>query len=381
MSPILLLTLAIATVGANSLALSPLASEVGASFGLPAEDVLRAAALYGAGTALSALVLAPRADRIGLRRALVVALVAVTLGLIASTLAPGLAVLSLGQGLAGLGAGVALPVTYALAAELAPQGRESETLGKVLTGWTLSLVAGVSLAAVFADLVHWRGVFAVMAALTGGLAWAIWPTARGTPRNGRSSSPFTALRVPGIAPALFTAACYMAAFYGLYAYLGPHLTDVLGRSTTLAGVAALAYGIGFGVVAPLDRLIDRYGMLAMGPLVFGALCATYVTLALVAASVWVLLGVCVLWGAVNHLGLNLIVGRLTALDPGQRGAILGLYSATTYVAMFAGITAFKPLYVGFGFAPAAFMAALFILPALVISLAARLKARAAVPRA
>lgn len=374
MSPLLLLTLAIAAVGANSLVLSPLAAEVAADFGVAPEQILTAAALYGAGTALSALTLAPRAERIGLRRALLYALIAITLGLITSLMAQGLAMLSFGQALAGLGAGVALPVTYALAAELAPEGRESETLGKVLTGWTLSLVAGVTLAALLADVVHWRLVFAVLAALTALLSAMLAPSVQGTPRSQTHASPFTALRVPGIGPALLTTALYVSAFYGLHGYLGTHMTERLGTTTTVAGLAALAYGIGFGAIAPLDRLIDRHGPVRAGPIVFALLVCVYALLAVVSGTTTLLLAVCVLWGAANHLGLNLIVGRLTALDPAQRGAILGLYSATTYIAMFGGISAFRPLFVGQGFAATALLSALCILPAVGMAILRRRRA-------
>jgi len=81
--------------------------------------------------------------------------------------------LCIAQAAAGLCAGVALPAIYGLAADVGPNGRESETLGKVLTGWTLSLVAGVSLSAVVSDLVGWRAVYAVLAIGAAALALAI----------------------------------------------------------------------------------------------------------------------------------------------------------------------------------------------------------------
>ncbi len=51
---------------------------------------------------------------------------------------------------------VALPATYALATAVAPRGRGAETLGRVLTGWSLSLVAGVPLSAYVASALSWR---------------------------------------------------------------------------------------------------------------------------------------------------------------------------------------------------------------------------------
>mgnify|MGYP000046336388 CR=1 FL=1 len=66
-----LLTLAVAIVGANSLILSPLSGAIAQDFaGISAARVMLAAAAYGLGTAASALLIAPQADRIGTARAL-----------------------------------------------------------------------------------------------------------------------------------------------------------------------------------------------------------------------------------------------------------------------------------------------------------------------
>lgn len=357
---------AIGVIGSNSLVLSPIAGDVAASFPLrTAPDVMAASAVYGAGTAVSAVLLAPLADRIGLQRALRRALSILAVAIAMSAVAPVLWVLVLAQALAGLAAGVALPAIYALAAELAPPGRESETLGKVLTGWTLSLVAGVSLSAFLADVLHWRVIFVLLACSGAWLATRLPDRGKVHRAADRvAGSPLSALRCAGLTSMLFAVASYMGAFYGLYAYLGAHLTTVLGLSTTLAGLAALSYGIGFGAVAPLDRLIDRYGRAASAPLVFAALVAVYLALAMFAASGTAILITCLLWGAMNHLGLNILVGQLTALSPHQRATILGLYSAVTYAAMFAATAAFKPVFERSGFAAAAALSACCIAPAL-----------------
>ncbi len=364
---IVLLLSAIGVVGANSLVLSPIAGDVAVSFaGATAADVMLAAAAYGAGTAISALFLAPRADQIGLGRALLGALVILAIALCLSSAAPWVWTLIFAQGLAGLAAGVALPAIYGLSAEVAEKGKESETLGKVLTGWTLSLVLGVTFSSVLSDLIHWRAVFAILAAVAISLAGLLARSGRAAPASGGTEgarSPLKALALPGLPPRLLTVAAYMVAFYGAYAFLGPHLTQGLGVSTTFAGLSALFYGIGFGAVAPLDRLIDRHGEVKSAPFIFAVLTLAYVGLAAVAENAIGLIVVCTVWGAANHLGLNLLVGSLTALRPGQRGAILGLYSAVTYAAMFVGTTLYKPLFELQGFTWCAVVSAICILPA------------------
>ena len=372
-SPLLLLTASVALVGSNSLALSPIAIEVGLGFGgRSAQDVLMAASLFGAGTAGAALLLAPYADRIGLARALQLALAVLTVAMTATALAPTLWLLWGAQALAGIGSGVALPATYGLAAEIAPKGRESTFLGRVLMGWTLSLVFGASAAALIAEVAGWRAVYAALALLGGLVLLALLVSPRlGERRVAQSASPLTALAVPGIGPALMVCGGYMATFYGLYAFLGTHLQADLGLEVWMAGAAPLIYGIGFGAAAVADPLIDRMGARAIAPFVYGALILLYLGVALVSDSALWLLAACLPWGMINHLGLNLIVGRLAALNPAQRGAILGLNSGVTYLAMFLGTPLYGVVQAGWGFAACALLSAAFVLPAVIDGLIRR----------
>ncbi len=371
--PILLLTLSVAIVGANSLVLSPIAGSVANSFAeTEASGVMIASAAYGICTAISALMLAPLADRVGGKKVLLMAMILLALSLGLSALAPTLLILCGSQGLAGVAAGVALPAAYGLSAQLAPKGRESETLGIVLTGWTLSLVVGVSISALIADFIHWRGVYLFMAVLAACVTLSIFiPSVRGgaswgvTTVKGRPTSPLTALRVPGIGRGLIVCASYMIAFYGLYTYLGGHLQLVLGQSTASSGLTTLAYGIGFGGAVMLDKFIDRHGARKIALYVFIGLGLTYLGLSLVSVSFVGLVGFCLVWGMVNHLGLNLVVGRLVSLDETQRGAILGINSSVTYFCVFIGAVAFKPIFDSVGFAVCAVISAICILPAII----------------
>ncbi|PAU75544.1 MFS transporter [Halomonas salipaludis] len=364
---LVLLTAAIAVIGANSLALSPIAAAVAASFpGRSAADVMTAAAVYGLATAGSALLLAALADRIGAERALVRALLVLCVALGLGALSPALWTLIAAQGLAGLAAGVALPSIYTLTAQVAAQGRESQTLSFVLTGWTLSLVVGVGLAALLADLLHWRAVFTVLALVAVVLALGIsrchhWGTRAGG--ETRSSS-LQALRIPGIRSVLLNVAAYMTAFYGLYTYLGPHLGEVLQLPASFAGLAIAVYGLGFGAAAPLGRLVDRHGASAAACVSFAGLMLVYLGLMAAVQLPLALLALCLAWGVGNHLGLNLLMRQLAELDPVKRGAVMGLYSAITYLCVFAGALLYRPIFTHYGFAACAWASAMLVLPAL-----------------
>lgn len=353
-----LLTGCIAVIGSNSLVLGPIAPAVAASFGTGVPAVMTAAAAFGLGTSASALFLARYIDRIGARRMLQGALLLLAVALIASALAPAVTALVAAQLVAGVAAGIAMPAIYASSAAIAPPGRESGTIGVVLTGWTLSMVAGVSLSAVLADLIHWRAVFLVVAVLAGvataGLAASALPDAR---KNGPAPSPLGALAVPGILSLLIACGAFMTAFYGVYGYLGDHLHHGLGEPVSANGLAALAYGLGFGGAALLDGVIDRLGARRVMPFAYLLVAAVYVAIAYAAGSFGLLVAMVAAWGLANHFGLNVLVTRLTALDPSRRGTIMGLNSAVTYLAVTVGTAGFGPLYTSLGFANCALIAA------------------------
>ena len=186
-NPVLLLTCAIGVIGANSLLLSPIAPAVAEGFaGASPASVLIGVSAYGIGTAASALMLAPLADRFGADRVVAAALMLLTLGLGLTAAAPALFVLWVAQAVAGIAAGAALPSIYTLAASVSPPGKEVQTMGRVLTGWTLSLVAGVSLSAILTDVLGWRVVFALLAAIAQVLTLSAARTDFGTVSRGRA---------------------------------------------------------------------------------------------------------------------------------------------------------------------------------------------------
>jgi predicted MFS family arabinose efflux permease len=343
------LTACIGVIGSNSLALGPIAPAVAGSLETDVPAVMTASAAFGLGTAASAIFLGRLIDRYGARRMLLGALLIFAIGLGASAAAPALSLLVGAQFVVGIAAGLALPAIYTLAAVVAPPGRESQTIGVVLTGWTLSMVAGVPLSAAIADFAGWRTVYEIVA-VTGFFAFvATLSTAVREEKNGNSASPLAALGVRGVIPLLASCAAFMASFYGVYAYIGDHLHAALRLPVSANGLVAASYGLGFGSAAFLDRLIDRFGAGRLLPLIFLIVAGVYVAIAAGCGAYISMLAVVFFWGLANHFGLNVLIMRLTALDPGRRGAIMGLNSGVTYLALFAGTVSFGQAYSWAGF--------------------------------
>jgi predicted MFS family arabinose efflux permease len=377
-----ILTVGIAVVGSNSLVLSPILGDVATAMAATPVAVSRAIAAYGGATALSAFLLAPQIDRIGPRRALFAGMA----GLIAATLLSALAnhwlMLTAAQALAGLGAGVILPSIYTLATTIAPPGRESRVLGRVLTGWSVSMVAGVPAAAFIAETLGWRAVFLLLAGLT---ALALPGIARLPARSGRAAArPGPAalvapLAYPGVPALLLICLGFMASFYGVYAFIGDHVRSQLGLSAGQAGLIVLTYGLGFGAASFGDGLIDRLGPRRLFPAILVAVAAIYALMLPAAHSFTAISALTGLWGFANHFGLNILVLQLSQAKPDARGAVLGLNSAVTYLGVLVGTGLAGIGYAGTGLRPVALGAAAACLAAALIAATALRSRRSADP--
>jgi predicted MFS family arabinose efflux permease len=364
---ILVLTLGIAVTGSNSLALSPILADVAQGLAATPVAVSRALAAYGAATALSAFLLAPRIDRVGPRRALSAGMAAMTLAMVLSAAAGHWLVLVAAQALAGLGAGVVLPSIYALATGIAPKGNESAVLGRVLTGWSLSLVLGVPAAALITDLAGWRASFMVLALLAGTSLLGTIRLPPGRTTGAAPIRPLAALAYPGVAPLLLVCLAFMAAFYGTYAFVGDAVRQATGVSAGIVVLIVLSYGIGFGAASLADGLVDRIGPERVLPRALLAVAGIYLALVPATTALWSAAAVTLAWGFANHLCLNTLILLLSRAKPERRGAVLGLNSAVTYLGALVGTGGAGILYPGPGFGAVSMAAAILVGTAAVVA--------------
>ena len=362
---LLSLTLAIATVGLQSLMVAPLLTDMARDLAVGPAAIGRAVGLYGAGVALAALVAAPRLDGWPRRHVLALALAALGLALAGCALAPDAVVLAIAMAACGLAAGVVLPATYALAGDLAPQELRSRAVGRVIVGWSLAMVLGVPAAALLAEQFGWRGAFGTVAGVSvlATLAVLTLPPAP-RPAGARLVPYRVALAQPGVLRLLLMTLAYMAAFYGCYTFLTDHLRATSDLGPSLGGWISLSYGLGFGVAVLGDALIDRLGPWRVAAPTFLLLAGLMLLLAVAAdLSPWAVVALALPWGVVNHFGLNVLVSLLSSGEPAVRGAVLGLYSAVTYVAHFLAGAGLGLVYAGAGFAAVAVVAAVGLVAA------------------
>jgi predicted MFS family arabinose efflux permease len=369
-----LLMIGVVLVGANAFVLSPILPEVAASLHTTPAHVTRATASFGAATALSALILAAQIDRQGVRRSLAVSAAVLALAQVFSLLAQSWLGLAMAQALAGAAVGVMLPAIYAATTATAPPGQETARLGRVLTGWALSLVLAVPVSAWMTEHMGWRPVYGILAMISGLVSIGMWHSLpKGMAKALlRRSGPLHALRLPGVPFILGLSLMYMTAFYGTYAYFGEGIRGALNLSASGAGFYVLIYGLGFGVAGLCaGRLPIPNGRGYMVAL-FSLIALTYLAWRYSIGHAGLAMLNIALWGFFNQFALNAMILALNKRAQDARGAVMGLNSAVTYSAVFAGPLLMGLIYPGFGFRGVATLAAACVaLAALALALRPR----------
>jgi predicted MFS family arabinose efflux permease len=353
---------AVLLVGANAFILSPILTNVAQNLNTDPARIAWAISAFGAATVISALTLASLIDRLPAGRVLGGAALVLAVAQVLSGMSEGWLWLCLSQSLAGTATGVLLPGTYAITAATAPEGRAAARLGIILTGWALSLVLAVPLAAFVADRFGWRAVYWLLSGLSVVTAAGLMEALRGV--HGGTAvrvSLWCALRLRGVAPILAVMFAYMTAFYGSFAFYGEGLRQAFNVSAQGAGLFVLAYGLGFGMAGVglgiFSPRISRGYIL----LVLAAIATSYACWGLALTASTVAFGAAVIWGGLNQLGLNALVVSLNQRAQEARGAVMGLNSAVTYSAVFAGPLLMGPINASLGFPNATAMAAIFVL--------------------
>ncbi|MGE0242080.1 MAG: MFS transporter [Parvibaculaceae bacterium] len=346
---LLLLMAGIAAVGIQALMLSPLMPDIAQALRAGPVEVGIASGAYGVGVALSALLAAPRLGQWPKRRAIQIAFAVMAAGLAVCAAAFDWRLLVAGQFVTGIAAGVIIPGTYALTADLTPDHMRSRAMGRVITGWSIAMVAGIPFAALVADLASWRGTFVIVAGLAAVMIFGIGllPRAQASPAS-RPVPYARALAVTGIPLALFATFVNMIAFYQVYTFIGDHVRHLHGAGAWLGGLLACSYGVGFGLAVVLDRWIDRVGPARLMAASLFALGINYILLPLATLNIATAIAYPVVWGLIQHVGMNTLVSYIGAAPQAERSTAMGLFSFITYVAVGLGGAVYGSVYAAHG---------------------------------
>ncbi len=341
------LMLGVAAVGATIFAISPLLPDIAAAFGV---TVARAGVLpgaFGISLALVAPIVGLTAQ--GLPRAMVIVagLTVFAIAWLAALFVREFWSLILLAVLAGGATGAVLPATYAYAADLSSYEERARLMGRIVSGWSIAILAVVPVMALAAQAWSWRWAFGALAgfalAIALLLAFSPQPTARPVrePLN-RALIVASLGRVLAHRPTRLVLAANlldMGAFYAVYSFAGTELRRLNDWGASPAGLVVAAYGVGLAIVTFNGRLIDRWGKRRSA---IGALLALGVVLSVLPWLAPVPLAMAagiVVWGLAQGTFFTAITTLATEQIPELRGVVVALLSGATYL----GVTLYTPL--------------------------------------
>ena len=341
------LTAAVATVGATIFAISPLLSDIAASFGIAPAQAGRLIGVYGLAMAIVAPTVGLLARRLPRARVIVAGLLLFALVWLAASWTSRFDVLLALTLLAGAATGAVIPATYAYAGDLSSFAHRGQVMGRIVSGWSIAILLVVPLMAIASQAIGWQLAFAGLAgaALVSALLLAL------APRPPPTAAIEEAARIP-VGPSLRRVFSHrptlvvllvncidMGAFYAVYAFLGSELRRVNDWGAAPAGFAIAAYGVGLLVVTLNGRLIDRVGKTRSATAALAALGVVLCGLPwLVGTPILLVVGV-IVWGCVQGVFFTAITSLATEQIPELRGVVTAMLSGSTYL----GVTVFSPL--------------------------------------
>lgn len=329
--------LSMASMRACDVLLPALSTEFGVSIGEAGWSISTFVLAYG----LLQLVYGPLGDRFGVQRVIAVALAASAMANILAAVAPTMGALVLARGLSGAAAAGIVPLCMANIGDTVPIGRRQQALARLALATISGLALGQWMSGCVAQVLHWRVVFAVLAAGFGGVAVRIGTTpfelAQDVPLRRAGGTVPEVLRQPWARCVLLVTALEglftLSGFALVPTYLHARFGLTLGAAATVMAMYALGGLAYVSVSGVLARRLARADLAGLGGVVLGA------GFALVAGGPcweWSVLG-CFLGGLGFYTLHNTLQTEATQMVPQARGTAVGLFAAMLFLGQAIGL--------------------------------------------
>ncbi len=283
--PLLALALGGFVVGSSEFIIMGLLPELAADLHVSLADAGLLVSAYALGVVVGAPLLGPTLDRVPRRQAVILLMLAYSLGNLACALAPDYHWL--------LAARLATAISHAgffgcatlLARDLAPPHRQASAMAMVISGLTIANVLGVPLGAWLGQTTSWRVTFFVVAGIGAATVVAQFFWLPATPRPVRSAAgSWAGILRPPVLHALLVCSLTSVSLFTLFTYISPFLREVTGFTPDQSNGALLLMGIGLtlgnifggrladkGVQRAVPKALAVSALLVLGLYFFGHL--------------------------------------------------------------------------------------------------------------
>ncbi|GAA3598661.1 MFS transporter [Nonomuraea rosea] len=369
----LLLAVVCGVAVASIYAAQPVLEPMGRDLGVPAELTGWIVAIGQFGYLAGLVLLVPLGDVADRRRLIAAHLVLTAAGLILTASAPAAWVAFAGLAVAGVFA-VVVQTTVAYAASVSPPAERGRNIGVVTSGVVAGILGARVVAGALAEVWGWRGVYAVLAVLSLGLAALVLVV---LPSEQRPDRPAGYGRAVVSLAGLFRQRAFLtrgliafflfASFGSLWSGLSLPLAGMpwqLSESQIgLFGIAGLAGALG---AARAGRWADAGRAIPVTGLALALLILSWAAIAQLPWSLWVLLaGIVVLDFAVQAVHVS-NQHLLTAAHPDRTSGVIGGYMVFYSLGSALGAAATTAVFAACGWAGSSLLGAGFAACALAV---------------
>ncbi|NUU61911.1 MFS transporter [Paenibacillus agri] len=255
---------------------------------------------------------------------------------------PGFELFIVARALMALGAGTVVVSALAIAAKIAPEGKQASSIANVTMGFTLSLIIGVPLGRMIAAEFGWRSVFGLLS-LAGLLVMiVIYFT---IPRiKGDDPVPLSKqlgfLKNSRVALGLAITFFWLGGYSIAYTYISPYLLTVVGLNENILSSVLLAFGIASLVGSKFGGYsADKWGVARTlgGGMTLHVLALILLTVSVMFTNSWIpIVVILMLWSFAAWSTGPTQQYNMVRIEPNYSGVMLSLNQSTMQLSMAAG---------------------------------------------
>jgi predicted MFS family arabinose efflux permease len=327
----------------------PVTPQIASDFSVDIAAAAMLSTAFALPYALVQPILGAMADMLGKTRLITFCLLILVIAALVGAFATSFPMLMVSRIVTGIVAGGVFPISLAMAGDLVPVHQRQVAIGRLLAAAMLGNVLGSPGAGFVADLIGWRGIFA----MTGGLAAIVLVAAIIGFRGVTSAEPvtFSLATIPTHYRTIFqnpmAKICFGAVFlegvflFGLFPYVAPLLHEAGEPRAAVAGGIIAGFGAGglvysVTVSMMLARLGERWLMIGGGVLM-GVMLMVFA----VPAPWPVKLAEFMLIGFAFYMLHGVIQIYATELAPSARGSSMALHSAFFFLGQAIGPVVYR----------------------------------------